>query len=265
MVAGSNLVGYSVVLHDSTMRKELLDGLRLAVQARDEFLSIASHELKTPLASIVLQLGAVEKLTRDGATTVPTTVLAPKFQILARQVDRLRVLVDNLLDVTRITSGRLELARARTELRDVVRSVLVRMEQTIERSGSVVTLVAESSLFGFWDPVRIDTVVVNLLSNAIKYGRGRPVRIELGAENGRARLTVTDGGIGIPAADRERIFERFERAVPVQHYGGFGIGLWVVRQIVEAHGGSIAVSSTEGQGSVFRVELPLEAAAPRAQ
>ncbi len=254
---GKRLRGYSVVFRDSTKRKELLDDLRLAVQARDEFLSIASHELKTPLASIVLQVGALQRFIDGKAEAIPVPTLEPKVKVLSRQIDRLILLVDNLLDVTLITSGRLLLSRSRTDFREAVKAVLVRLGESVERSGSEVTLVADAPVIGSWDPLRLETVVVNLLSNALKYGRGRPIRVELTASEGRARLVVADEGIGILPTEQDRIFGRFERAVPAQHYGGFGIGLWVVRQIVDAHDGTIRVRSEEGRGSEFVVEIPL--------
>jgi signal transduction histidine kinase len=101
-------------------------------------------------------------------------------------------------------------------------------------------------------------VIANLLSNACKYGAGKPIRVEVGLDGKLARLSVRDHGIGIAPADRERIFERFERAASARHYGGLGLGLYITRQVVEAHGGTIRVASHAGAGSTFSVELPLE-------
>jgi signal transduction histidine kinase len=106
------------------------------------------------------------------------------------------------------------------------------------------------------DPDRMDQVVSNLLSNAVKYGREGPVEVRVRREQDRAVLEVEDHGIGVAPEDQERIFERFERAVPARHFGGIGLGLWIVRQLVEAHGGTIRVRSVPGQGATFTVELP---------
>jgi signal transduction histidine kinase len=115
-------------------------------------------------------------------------------------------------------------------------------------------------VLGRWDPLRIEQVIANLLSNACKYGAGKPIEIQVGEEHGRARLSVQDHGIGIPAADRDRIFERFERAASRRHYGGLGLGLYISRQVVQAHAGAIRVQSQTGEGSTFIVDLPLQPA-----
>jgi signal transduction histidine kinase len=129
----------------------------------------------------------------------------------------------------------------------------------IERSESHLVLDIEERLPGRWDPMALETVAGNLLSNAIKFGSARPIEVAVARDDGSARLTITDHGIGIPVEQQSRIFERFERAVSSRHYGGFGLGLWVARHLVEAHGGTIEVASRQGEGSRFTVSLPLEA------
>ena len=136
------------------------------------------------------------------------------------------------------------------------------MEAELARAGSPVTLTSDTSVVGAYDRMRIDQVLTNLLSNAMKYGGGKPIEVALRGAGGRARLSVTDHGIGIAREDRERIFERFERAVPVRHFGGLGLGLWIAEQIVKAHGGSITVTDTPGGGATFTVELPAGGAGP---
>jgi signal transduction histidine kinase len=111
---------------------------------------------------------------------------------------------------------------------------------------------------GRWDPLRINQVITNLLSNAMKYGSAHPIEIEVSAEDGRARVVVRDHGVGIAPEDQDRIFERFERLLPIHHFGGFGLGLWIVKQVAQAHGGEVRVESTPGEGSTFIVELPCE-------
>jgi PAS domain S-box-containing protein len=254
---GDQLRGYAAVIRDVSERKRLLDDLRLAIRARDDFLSIASHELKTPLTSLQLQIASLQRLTRD-AKPVPPAVLQPKVDVIVRQGERLGSLVDSLLDVTRLTSGQLSLQREEVELGSVVKESLARTEEVLRRSGSSVSVKAEGTVVGRWDRLRLEAVADNLLSNALKYGKGKPIEVTLERTDARARLSVTDHGIGIPPEEQARIFQRFERAVPEHHYGGLGIGLWMTRQIVEAHGGTIQVASAEGKGSTFTVELPLQ-------
>jgi signal transduction histidine kinase len=118
-------------------------------------------------------------------------------------------------------------------------------------------------IVGFWDPLVVEQIASNLLSNATKFGGDQPVEVTLFADDDNAHLVVTDHGIGIEPEAQERIFRRFERAVPDEQYGGFGIGLWVARQAAEAHGGRIRVSSAPGAGSTFVVDLPREPQRPR--
>ncbi|HWL86882.1 MAG TPA: ATP-binding protein, partial [Polyangiaceae bacterium] len=130
------------------------------------------------------------------------------------------------------------------------------LQSESQQSGSTIDIHAAESVVGRWDPTRIEQITSNLLSNAIKYGQGKPILVEVTSENAHARLRIHDQGIGIAPEQQQRIFDRFERAVSVRHYGGFGLGLWIVRQIVEASGGQVTVESQVGQGSTFTVELP---------
>ncbi len=232
--------------------------LRQAVNARDEFLSIASHELKTPLTSLTLNVQSARNLVdRANPSAVPLGKLGARLDGAARQAARLAALINNLLEVTRITSGKLVPLRESLDLRDVVRFVVAGLREALRASSSELRVVAPAPVVGQWDRIGIESVTFNVISNAIKYGRGQPIDVELHEQKGLAHLVVTDRGIGIPRSDQERIFQRFERAVPHQHYGGFGLGLWISRQIVEAHGGTIAVASQQERGSVFTIVLPL--------
>lgn len=231
------------------------------VAARDQFLAIASHELKTPLTSLELQVASLRRLTRSNpdARVSDESVLS-RCDIMLRQVERLTVLINNLIDVGRITSGRMGLSRERVDLVELSRAVVSQFQEVIRRSGSEVTLSAPAPVVGSWDRLRLETVIANLVSNAVKFGAGKPISIRLDANDDRAVLAVRDHGIGVSHEDQERIFGRFERAVSERHFGGFGIGLWVARQAVEAHGGTIHVRSEHGLGSEFSVELPFEPA-----
>ncbi|WP_394844023.1 hybrid sensor histidine kinase/response regulator [Pendulispora brunnea] len=239
-----------VSLVDVTRLKQVEAELQNAVRIRDDFLSIASHELHTPLTPLKLQ---IERLQRREQTP---TQLQEKLAVVGRQVDRLSNLVRQLLDVSRITGGRLRLTPEEVDLTAVVRDTADALSSESRQSGSVIDIRGEDSVVGHWDPTRIEQITSNLLSNAIKYGQGKPILVQVSHDNGNARLSVHDQGIGIAPEQQARIFDRFERAVSVRHYGGFGLGLWIVRQIVEASGGQVTVESQVGHGSTFTVELP---------
>ncbi|MFP2933881.1 ATP-binding protein, partial [Pyxidicoccus sp. 3LG] len=224
-----------------------------AVRLRDEFLSVASHELKTPLTSLKLQHGLIDRAlageTRDK--------MGPRLSTAMRQVHRLTALVDSLLDVSRISLGRLALEPVDVDLGQAVRDAVDRMEQVFTQAGCSVRVDVSGPLPGRWDSSRLDQVLVNLLTNAAKYGAGRPVVVEAAHEGEETvRLSVRDEGIGISAEDLPRLFGRFERAVSDRHYGGLGLGLYISRQIVDAMGGRIEVESRPGVGSIFTVRLP---------
>lgn len=229
-----------------------------AVALRDEFLSVASHELRTPVTSLQL---AVQSALSVGANDeqAPPGFLKHALESAERQTRRLGRLVDALLDVSRIQAGKLELTREPMDLAALVREVTALIGEEARRAGCEVALTApDEPLVGRWDRARLEQVVINLLSNAIKYGAGSPIALSLARRDGCAVLEVRDHGIGVPPAERARIFERFERAVSSKHYGGLGLGLYIVRRIVDAHGGHIVVESAPGQGARFIVELPLQ-------
>ncbi len=248
------------VVQDVSDRKQAEEDLREAVRARDEFLSMASHELRTPMTPLELQLTSVLDLVRSGRhVQVPAEKLTAKLEMAVRQIDRLTALINNMLDVTRITSGRLTIAARRMDLGESVRRVLARSHEMLRRARCTVELSIDHAIVGHWDPIGVETVLSNLLSNAAKFGEGKPIEVSIEPGEARARIVVRDHGIGIAVAEQDRIFQRFERAVPARHYGGFGIGLWAARQIIEAHGGEIRVESEPGAGSTFTVELPIGA------
>jgi signal transduction histidine kinase len=216
--------------------------LEVAVRVRHEFLTIASHELKTPLTTLKMAVSTVQ---RFGAVPDRSAALA------MRQVNRLESLVEQLLDVTRISAGRLALELAEVDLSALAREALELVP------GSSVDIDAPVPVMGRWDRFRLHQVLVNLLTNAVKYGREEPIRVTVSRSRDRAAVRVIDRGIGIEESARDRIFDRYERAVSSRNFSGFGLGLWISREIVEAHGGSIRVDSEVGRGSEFIVELPL--------
>lgn len=237
---------------------QLYERAQRAIRVRDEFLSIASHELKTPLTSLELQLDSIEAL-RATQPDLPISAekIGRKLSVVERQVERLTGLIENLLNVTRIISGRLELKREPVALDVVVDAALSRLSEAIQRSGCTIDVQGKRGVVGDWDRRHLESVVTQLVSNAVKYGEGAPVEVGMEENGGIACLSVRDRGIGISNDQQARIFQRFERAVPEEHYGGFGLGLWMVRQIVAAHGGSVHVNSSPGEGSTFTVSLPL--------
>jgi signal transduction histidine kinase len=227
-----------------------------AVRARDEFLAIASHELKTPLTPLQLQLDSLRRsLGRAGLDEHNVTI---GIDMMDRQVDRLTNLVQSLLDVARIAGGRMELQPEDLDLGEMAREVAQRFAREAEQAGSALEVLADEgdSLRGRWDPMRLEQVITNLLSNAIKYGAGKPIQVRASATGDRVKLEVQDHGIGLDREDAARIFQRFERAVSSRFYGGLGLGLYITRQIIEAHGGDIVVHSAPGEGATFVVTLP---------
>ncbi len=233
-----------------------------AVVARDEFLSIASHELRTPLTSLRLALENMRRVVaRAGVPGGPGTAIDRVLTASERAGQRLEKLVEALLDVSRIHMGRLELDVAEVELGAVVSEAAASLADELAQAGSTLEVQGEP-VVGRWDPLRIGQVVVNLLANAAKYGAGKPVQLRYGGQDGVAFLQVRDQGIGVAEADQRHIFERFERAVSSQNYGGLGLGLYIVKRIVEAHGGSIRVESVPGEGARFLVDLPSRPVVP---
>ena len=234
-----------------------VEALEQAITARDEFLSIASHELKTPVTTLRLQVQSLLRTaTRDPRAILADRQIMNRLESIERSAEHLTTLIDRLLDITRVTTGRLRLTCEPIDLVAVVHRVIDGMEETLHDAGCEVTVSSPEHVIGEWDDDRIETIVSNLLANAVKYGARRPIHIEIDDRAHDVEINVVDRGIGISTEDQERIFGRFERAVPERHYGGFGVGLWLSQQIVEAHGGTIAVHSTPGEGSTFTVTLP---------
>jgi PAS domain S-box-containing protein len=231
-----------------------------AVRLRDDFLSVASHELRTPLTPLELQISSVQRALRGDAAQLTPERLQDKTDIIARQVERLKRLVDELLDLSRITAGKLRLLHEEVDLAAAARDAALRFRESLARAGCELNLYAGRPVAGWWDRTRVDQILTNLLSNAIKYGAGTPIDLIVEGDEKRARLVVRDRGIGIAPEEQARIFGRFERAVSDRHYGGFGLGLWIVKQILDALGGTIRVDSAPGRGSTFIVELPRRAA-----
>ncbi|MBX3187117.1 MAG: PAS domain S-box protein [Labilithrix sp.] len=237
-------------------RELLYDEARRAVQGRDRFLAVAAHELRTPLAALRLQIDELLVSGRKGdRDAIPRAELEPKLDRVGRQVDRVGDLITKVTDISRARTGGLQLEPEQVSLDVTARDVVGRLAEQADRAGVVVTIEAEP-VHGRWDRLRLEQVVTNLLTNALKFGRGKPVSVTVESSSRGGRLTVRDRGIGISTEDAARIFEPFERAPGARAVGGTGLGLYIARQIVDAHGGTIRVESQPGEGATFIVELP---------
>lgn len=237
----------------------LVADLRAALAARDEFLSVASHELRTPLSTLKLQTTTLSRRLARSSVGDAEPDLARHVSVIDRQVTRLEKLTEALLDVSRITSGRLELHREAIDLVAVVREIVGRFQADHTPGAAVVLFDGDAAVLGEWDPSRIDQITSNLIANAIRYGDNSPVHVSVRGVQQSACICVRDGGIGIAADQKERIFERFVRAVSSSNYSGLGLGLWIAKRLVDAHGGGIDVESEPGHGATFTVTLPLNA------
>lgn len=249
------------IAHVATQEKEkLLQKEKEHVAARDDFLSIASHELKTPLTSLKLQaqvmLRAIAK--KDQSVLTPERITNLVKQIDS-QTTRLTRLVDDMLDISRIRTGRLKIEKETVDLTEVILDVVERLKPQFQNvTGEIPLLEIQQNIHGNWDRFRLEQVITNLLTNAIRYGNGKTVTVKTAVENTCAKICVIDQGIGIAKENRARIFDRFERAgMSANEVSGLGLGLYITNQIIKAHGGSIHVESEPGKGSTFIVELPL--------
>jgi PAS domain S-box-containing protein len=243
-----------------------------AIGARDEFLSIASHELRTPLTPLQIQLQRLLGVAgKAGLDHMPKEQVRGMLQRSAIQVSRLATLIDSLLDVSRITAGRFHLELEQVDLSALAREVIARFNEAASQGGSTLTLFAPDAVSVRCDPLRIEQVLSNLLSNAIKYGNGQPIEVSVSSSGETGTLVVSDKGIGIAPAKLPKVFDRFERGEAARSYAGLGLGLYIAKQIVEAHRGSIRVTSEPARGSVFTVEVPMNpkeltiVASPKAQ
>jgi signal transduction histidine kinase len=233
--------------------REALGALERAVQTREAFFSVASHELRTPLTSLRLQL---ERSIREVERTHVTTTVTAALKGTIFQVDHLEDLVARLLDVSRLGTEGLRLSRTEVDMEAVVREAASRHAARADIARCPLRLELQS-VMGCWDRARLARAIDNLLLNAFKYGARKPVHVGVQRAGQSAVLTIRDEGIGISLEDQTRIFGPFERAVSERNYSGFGVGLWIVQQIVHAHSGSIQVDSRPGRGATFVVQLPL--------
>jgi PAS domain S-box-containing protein len=261
-----SFAGYIGSCIDITDRKTMEVELLKAVRDRDDFLSIASHELRTPLTTLQLEIESLKRsLERRPQAALASGRFAKNVEVASNQTDRLIRLVEELLNVSRVAAGRLKIRPVEFDLCDLVLEVVERMRPSIEAAHCHLQIEAQAGVVGIWDRSRLEQVITNLVVNATKYGAGKPVDVRVTRADDQARLTVKDLGIGIAPEDQARIFRRFERAVSSTNYGGFGLGLWISKEILATHGGSIEVESAPGQGATFTVTLPTRRVFPGAE
>jgi PAS domain S-box-containing protein len=257
---GQMLEELAVRVSTSIENARLYDKAQKSIRLRDEFLSIAAHELRTPITPLTLQLHTIKNLvSRKMLDSYPAEKLDRIFNIADRQMERFQKLIEELLDACRIRAGRLGLEKQTVDLADVVRGVVRQFEDALKNANCQIEVEAVPAI-GDWDKFRVEQIFINLLSNAMKYGAGQPIKVTVEAAGDRAQLKVQDHGQGIEKADQARIFDRFERAASVGHFPGLGLGLYITKQVVEAHGGTIGVESEAAKGATFIVVLPLRGA-----
>lgn len=259
-----SLGGLRGIMIDITDRKlqeqKVKDESEKNIRLRDDFISIASHELKTPLTAIRMQFQIIPRILKDVPLPGKENFIS-LFQNSLRQLDQFSKLSDELLDVSRIGAGRLVLGLEEVRLSELVSRVVIQYQSELALAGCKVALHLEKGVRGEWDPSRVEQILVNFLTNAMKFGAGKPIEITTRFAGERAELVVKDHGIGLAREHHEKIFERFERVEPVSRYRGLGLGLYISRQIAEAHGGQIRVESEPGRGAAFILSLPLLPAA----
>ena len=237
-----------------TTQAELQRSLRM----RDEFMSMVAHELRTPLNTLFLETQMrTLNLERGNLAAFAPEKLPKMIARDARQIRSLVRLIDDMLDVSRISSGKLSIRREPVDLPALVRRVAEDLAPCAGDGASLLQVQAEQPIEGYWDAFRVEQIVVNLISNALRYGEGKPVEISLAQTKNSAVIEVRDHGIGIGAKDQERIFDAFERVVHQDRTGGLGLGLFITKQLVDAHGGAITLQSQPGHGALFSVTLPL--------
>jgi signal transduction histidine kinase len=224
---------------------------RDAIQAREDFLASAAHELKNPLNALQLGVDSMEGLISDVSSRSKERIARTQ-----RSARRLAELVDRLLDVARLRAGKLTLDFSEVDLASVTRDVIDRESDTIRQSGCTVAFEGDPSVVGWWDLLRIDQIVTNLVTNAVKFGQGKPIRVSVHGHGDQATLSVQDQGVGISREEQARLFAPFTRAAPLKSVGGFGLGLWIVAQLVDALGGHVELESELGKGATFKVTLP---------
>lgn len=239
-------------------KTQLNDALKDAIRARDEFMSVASHELKTPLTSIKLQTEMILRNMKKDSNDISKIV--DMLEKTDMNLNRINRLVDDMLDISRFSTGRLTLQKELFDLGHLTLEVIERLSPLISEAHCEVRFNASENVIGDWDRFRMEQVLTNVLTNATKYAAGKPIDVTITSDGSHAQIKIKDQGKGVAKADHERIFKRFERADSSQHSRSMGLGLYIVKEIVDMHSGSIKINSEVNQGAEFIIELPLKVA-----
>jgi signal transduction histidine kinase len=239
--------------------RNLIGALNFQLSSKDEFLSIASHELKTPLTSMKLHLQIKRRQADRGeAESFKPELMKTFFTSQEQQINRLTRLVDDVLDISRIESGNLSLSRTKCDLSEIAAHVFYQYSPMIEASGASITLSAPQTIQGEWDRHRIEQILTNLITNAMKYSNSKPIHVSVFSVDNLGHILVQDQGPGISEENQVKIFERYERIKKTDgNVSGLGLGLYISRQIAELHLGKLEVVSQVGKGAVFTLSLPV--------
>jgi two-component system OmpR family sensor kinase len=242
----------------ATDQERLIEELRVALAARDEFIAIAAHELRNPMTPII---GQVQLLLSRARREQASPALLQGLEMLEMAVDHYVRRATTLLEITRLNAEHVRLEPTEFDLSDLVATCVRKYEPLATRAGSALECDLPGPVHGTWDPLATEQILDSLVSNALRYGDGKPVRVEVGGDANWVEVRVIDHGIGIAPEDRARIFQRFERGLAAPRSGGFGIGLWLASRLVQAQGGTLALQSELDQGSTFTVRLPRDVTA----
>lgn len=255
-IRANSVRGFILIAHDTTERKKTEKDLKGALAVKDTFLSVASHELKTPLTTLQLQHQLARRRGVKDNGDIDREVVMKLLDQSEKSIGRLNRLIDDMLDVSRISTGKLRLRLESFDLCDLAREVLERMQPLLQQENVEVSLDCHGEVLGVWDRFRIEQVLSNLMNNALKYGKKTPIKIQVSQDQGDAYFSVQDHGPGISREDQARIFQRFERAA--EDLSGLGLGLFICQEIVDRHHGKILIESELGKGAKFIVRLPIE-------
>ncbi|MFP2933067.1 ATP-binding protein, partial [Pyxidicoccus sp. 3LG] len=250
------LLDMSRVRREAAREQLAMEALRESVRVRDEFLDLVGHELRTPVSALTLNVQGLMKSLDAGDAEGVVEATRAKARAAERQVRRLARLGEELVGISEVVTGQLTLSRQEVDLGALVSGAVGELRGEAERTGSSLTVEAGAPVRGWYDPARLRQVMRHLLDNALKFAGGAPVEVRVERAGGQVSISVVDHGAGVPQEARARIFGRFERAVSTNHYGGFGLGLWMARHLVEAHSGTLHVGDTDGGGATFTVRLP---------
>lgn len=269
LTVASNQKGFSYSEEDVDFISELANRAALAVDnsklfseveealhARDDFLSIASHELKTPLTSILLALQFSLRHLRTAEESKKNERIINALETGVLQTRRLSALINDLLNISVIKTGRVILDKEESDLIGIIKDAILGFKLLVERKKiKIIFSNKDDEIIGMWDKIRLGEVFSNLISNSIKYGKNKPIIIEAKSSKDKVVVKITDKGIGIDKKDLKNIFDIFRRTKEASEYKGMGVGLYISNQIITAHGGAIHVKSTPHRGTTFTIEL----------